>query len=147
MAAWRFYGNPRTTLTRLADPLVQTGCDAAAQHCQDFALVAMDWSWLDFRDHASKADRIIGPYGVVGYKLLSALLLSDRDGQPLAPMCAELLTAEGLLSSRFDRPRAAKTALDDLAPVMDFVQRQPLGKSAVFLIDMEADSVYHLRLW
>src|SRR5580704_5898254 len=77
MAAWRFYNNPRTTFTRLAEPLLQAGCDAAAVHCQDFALVAMDWSWLNYSRHDSKSDRLEGPYSILGYKLLSALLLSD----------------------------------------------------------------------
>jgi hypothetical protein len=146
-AAWRFYANPRTTFPRLAEPLLEAGCDAAARHCQDFALVGMDWSWLAYNHHPSKADRLLGPHGVLGYKLLSALLLSDRDGRPLAPLCAQLQTARGLLSSRFDRPRPPRTALDDLAPVMGFVNGLPLGKRPVFIIDAEADSVFHFRLW
>ena len=145
-AAWRFYANPRTTFTRLAQPLLEAGSELAGLHCQDFALVAVDWSWLAY-GHASKADRLVGPGGVLGYKLLSALLLSDQDGQPLVPLCAQLLTARGLLSSRFDRPRRPLSALDELAPLMDFVQDLPLGKRPVFVIDAEADSVYHFRLW
>jgi len=148
MAAWRFYHNPRTTFTRLARPLLQAALDAAPQHCQQFALVPLDWSKLDFRDHPSKADRVqIGQQEEVGYKLLSALLLGDRDGRPLAPLCTQLLTAEGLLSSRFDRPRRPLSVLDELAPLMGFVQDLPLGRRPVFLIDAEADSVYHYRLW
>src|SRR5260370_11628762 len=82
MAAWRFYANPRTTFTCLAAPLLTAAVDAAAQHCQQFALVPLDWSWLNYRRHTSKADRIKGPYDVLGYKLLSAVLLSDQDGLP-----------------------------------------------------------------
>jgi hypothetical protein len=74
MAAWRFYLNPRTTFTRLAQPLVGAGCDAAARHCRDYALVGIDWSWLAYNRHPSKADRLEGPGGVLGYRLLSALL-------------------------------------------------------------------------
>src|SRR6516165_10949755 len=101
-AAWRFYDNARTSFRRLAQPLLQAATDAAPRHCRDFALIGIDWSWLDYRAHASKTDRLAGPGGVLGYKLLSALLLSDQDGQPLAPLCAELLTARGRLSSRQD---------------------------------------------
>src|SRR5438309_4973162 len=89
MAAWRFYANPRTTPPRLAQPLLAAAADLAGQHCRDFALVPLDWSWLDYSRHASKADRAVGPDGLRGYKLLSALLLSDRDGLPLAPLCAQ----------------------------------------------------------
>src|SRR5258708_1484989 len=148
MAAWRFYLNPRTTFTRLAQPLLQAAADSAGQHCNAFALVPIDWSKLDYKDHASKTDRTqIGNSDEIGYKLLSALLLSDQDGHPLAPLCAQLQTAEGLLSSRFDRPRPVLSALDELAPVMDFVQGLPLGKRPVFIIDAEADSVDHYRKW
>jgi hypothetical protein len=147
-AAWRFYHNPRTTFPRLARPLLEAAAQAAPQHCRRFALVGIDWSWLDYRGHDSKADRAEGPGGVPGYKLLSALLLSDQDGQPLAPLCAELLTARGLYSSRLHRRLARPpTALDGLASVMGLVGGLPLGKRPVFLIDAEADSVYHWRLW
>ena len=148
MAAWRFYLNPRTTFTRLAQPLLDAAADSASRHCQDFALVPIDWSVLDYRDHASKTDRTqTGNGKTLGYKLLSALLVSDRDGQPLAPLCEQLQTAEGLLSSRFNRPRPLRSALDELTPLLNFVQRLPLGKRPVFLIDAEADSVGHYRRW
>src|SRR5258708_5594971 len=148
MAAWRFYANPRTTFPRLAQPLLQVAQAAAPQHCLNFALVPLDWSKLDFRDHASKTDRVqIGRREEWGYQLLSALLLSDVDGQPLAPLCAQLRTAAGLLSSRFERPRPPRSVLDELAPVIDFVQGLPLGPRPVFVIDAEADSVYHYRQW
>jgi hypothetical protein len=148
MAAWRFYKNPRTTFTRLAAPLLQAASDSAALRCGRFALVPLDWSKLNYRLHPSKTDRTqIGHVHEVGYKLLSALLLSDIDGQPLAPLCAQLETAEGLLSSRFDRPRPVGSAVDDLAPVMGFVAEQPLGKRPVFIIDAQANSVDHFRKW
>src|SRR5208283_2221262 len=148
MAAWRFFHNPRVKLTRLAQPLLEAAQEAAAQHCQQFALVPLDWSKLDYSNHDSKTDRLqLGHKEEQGYKLLSALLLSDQDGQPLAPVCQQLLTADGLLSSRFDRRRRPLSTLDELAPVMDFVADLPLGKRSVFIIDAEADSIYHYRQW
>jgi hypothetical protein len=147
MAAWRFYANPRTTFTRLAAPLLAAATDLAGRHCRAFALVPVDWSWLNYSSHTSQADRAVGPEGLRGYKLLSALLLSDQDGLPLAPLCTQLQTARGLLSSRFDRCRRPGTALDELAPVMAFVNGLPLGKRPVFILDEEADSVFHWRWW
>jgi Transposase DDE domain len=148
MANWRFYLNPRTTFTRLAQPLLQSACNQAQTHCHDFALVPIDWSKLDYRTHSAKTDRTqIGQKEEIGYKLLSALLVSDQDGLPLAPLCAQLQTAQGLLSSRFDRPRRALSALDELAPLMSFVTGLSLGKRPVFLIDAEADSIEHFRRW
>jgi hypothetical protein len=148
MAAWRFYLNPRTTFTRLAQPLIQSGCDAAARYCRDFALVDIDWSKLHYFHHPSKTDRSqIGHANEIGYKLLTALLINDQDGQPLAPLCQELLTSQGVLSSRFDQPQPFATALDDLAPLMKFVTGLPLSKRPVFIIDAEADSIFHWRQW
>lgn len=148
MAAWRFYQNPRTTFTRLAQPLLDAAQDSAQTRCSDFALVPLDWSRLDYKHHPSKTDRTqIGNSQDTGYKLLSALLLSDQDGQPLAPLCAQLETAQGLLSSRPGRPRAARSALDELAAVMAFTAGLGLGRRPVFVIDAEADSVHHYRNW
>jgi hypothetical protein len=146
-AAWRFFRNRRTTFTLLAQPLLQAATQAAPRHCRHFALIGIDWSWLDYGGHASKTDRLHGPGGVLGYKLLSALLLNDTDGPPLAPLCAELLTARGRLSSRLDRLTQPPTALDGLKGVMGLVAALPLDKRPVFVIDAEADSVFHFRLW
>jgi hypothetical protein len=148
MAAWRFYNNPRTTFTRLASPLLDAARDSACRCCRDFALIPLDWSKLDFRSHPSKADRTqTGHSYELGYKLLSALLLGDTDGQPLAPPCAQLETAQGLLSSRFDRPRPVRSILDELTPVMGFVSGLGLGRRPVFIIDAQGDSVGHYRRW
>jgi Transposase DDE domain len=148
MAAWRFYQNPRTCFTRLARPLLDAAADSAAARCQHFALVPLDWSKLDYKAHPSKTDRTqIGNSDEIGYKLLSALLLSDLDGLPLAPLCVQLETAEGLLSSRFDRPRPARSVVDDLKPVMGFIDGLALSRRCVFIIDAQADSVDHYRQW
>src|SRR5205814_1230191 len=56
MASWRFYLNRRTTFTRLAQPLLDAATDSAARHTRDFALVPLDWSWLSYSSHSSKAD-------------------------------------------------------------------------------------------
>jgi hypothetical protein len=148
MAAWRFYQNPKTSFTRLAKPLLDAARDSAKTRCSRFALVPMDWSKLDYKAHPSKADRAqIGNEHELGYKLLTALLVSDQDGQPLAPLCSQLETAEGLLSSRLGRLRRAGSPVDDLAAVMGFVCGLGLGVPAVFVIDAQADSVDHLRRW
>jgi hypothetical protein len=147
MAAWRFSSNPRTTFTTLDAPLLKAAADLAALHCQNFALVPVDWSWLDYTRHHTKTDRVLGQGGLLGYKLLSALLISDLDGQPLAPLGAQLLTRKGVLSSRFDKRQRFATALDDLTPLMQFIPSLPLGKRPVFIIDAEADSGQQVEHW
>src|SRR5260370_16663987 len=51
MAAWRFYLNPRTTFTRLAQPLLDAAPDSPTRPCQDFPLLPIVCSVLDYPDH------------------------------------------------------------------------------------------------
>lgn len=147
-AAWRFFRNPRTTLPRLAQPLLQAAQHAAQHACAAYALVPLDWSHLDYRGHSDKHDAIqIGQHEEIGYELFAALLVSDRDGLPLAPLALRLQAAAGVYSSWQEDPQPPQSQLDDLEPVVDYVQRLPLAKRPVFLIDAEADSVYHFRQW
>jgi hypothetical protein len=147
-AAWRFYRNRRTTLPRLAQPLLQAARQAAQGACATYALVPLDWSHLDLRRHTNKHDTIqIGQQEEIGYELFSALLLSDRDGLPLAPLALRLQAAAGVYASWLEEPQPPQSQLDDLAPVLEYVQGLPLARRPVFLLDAEADSVYHFRWW
>src|SRR6266849_1699586 len=83
-AAWRFYKNERLSLPTLAEPLLACARSAVAETCDRYALVVHDWSNLDYRTHSCKKDRIVlGQAEEIGYELRSALLVSDRSGQPL----------------------------------------------------------------
>jgi hypothetical protein len=147
-AAWRFYRNSSTTLTRLAHPLLQAADQAAHDSCDRYALVALDWSHLDYRHHSDKHDCIrIGQAEEIGYELLSTLLLSDRDGRPLAPLCLRLQAQAGVYTSQADKPQEPLSPMDEVAPLMDYIHDLGLGKTPVFVIDAEADSVFHLRQW
>jgi hypothetical protein len=147
-AAWRFWLNPRVSLQSLAQPLLNEARAAVPLECLDYALVAIDWSQLHYNHHTSKQDRVeLAHSKDLGYELLTALLISDSDGQPIAPLCHDLRGVSGLHSTR--RPYASQppTKLDRLGPVMSFVHEQELGKPPVFIIDREADSVEHYRRW
>jgi hypothetical protein len=147
-AAWRFYKNPRTKATILAQPLLRAARAAVERACERYVLVVGDWSHLDYRTHTDKLDRIqIGQKEEVGYELFSQLALSDRDGQPLAPLCLRLQAAAGVYSSQYDGPRPPQSQLDELGPVMDYVAGLGLGRAPVFCYDAEVDSVFHLRAW
>src|SRR5438552_11492685 len=147
-AVWRFCNNPRLSLPLLAEPLLQCARQAVADACQTYALVAHDWSNLDYRPHSRKKDRIVlGSTAMIGYELRSAVLVSDRDGQALAPVCQDLRAAEGVYSSRHDQVQANQSCLDELAPVLAYLDDRHLGLPLVHLIDREADSVAHYRQW
>ena len=83
-----------------------------------------------------------------GYELHTAVLLSDRDGSPVAPVHQTLRTADGLLRSSPGRVRRKSVdKLDRLLPVFRSLGKQGWSRPPVFLIDREADSVTHYRLW
>ncbi len=119
-----------------------------ASECFDYALTVLDWSQIHLDSHTGKLDRIdLTNSHDRGYELLTALLISDQDGQPIAPLCQDLRAADGIHSTRLAGLGTAPTKLDRLEPVMRFVHKQDLGKPAVYIIDREADSVDHYRRW
>ena len=146
--AWRFYANPRITLEQLANPPLQCAAEDVPQVCDRYVLVAMDWCNLHLNDHDCKSDRVkLAHSKDLGYELLTALAISDLTGQPIAPLCLEMRAADGVHSTRLSTPFEAPSVLDGLEPVMLHVRGLKLGKTPVFVIDREADSVGHYRRW
>lgn len=147
-AAWRFYSNPRITQPQLAAPLIDAARDGIAQLCSCRVLVPLDWTRLDYGKHTAKRDRIVlQNRHDLGYKLLTALALSDRAGEPLAPVCLELKAADGVHSTRGEDVFAAPSTLDGLAPVMAHVAALGFAHPPTFIVDREGDSVEHFREW
>lgn len=149
LAAHRFLNNPRVSLQGLAKPLLEAGRSEAATACDHYLLVAHDWCLLMYLEHTSKADRVMlsSKHAPEGYELQTALLLSDRDGLPLAPGVLSLRAADGVHCSRSWKVRAPLSPLDELEPTMAYLESQELGRPLVHLIDAEADSVGHFREW
>jgi hypothetical protein len=147
-AAWRFYANPEVSLVQLAQPLLDQARTGVAESCDRFALVVHDWSQIHYNGHESKADRVaLSQTTDRGYELQSALVVSDRGGEPLAPVFQGLRAADGVHSSRSGQVEPAPSQLDGLAPVMAFVEQLRWDKPRVHVIDAEADSVGHFRHW
>jgi hypothetical protein len=152
-AAWRFYVNPHVRLPQLARPLLDCAGDALlGGACETYALVVLDWCPLHFNGHHARKDRVtLAHREDRGYDLLSALLLSDREGLPIAPLGLELRAADGVHSTRCDRVLEPLSRLDGLTPLITDASEvlaglQPSLK-AVYIIDAEADSVGHYRRW
>ncbi len=147
-AAWRFYANPEASLPLLAGPLVEAACSGVREDCDHYALVVCDWSNLHYTMHESKADRVeLSSRRDLGYELLTALVVSDRDGDPLAPVVLDLRAQGGVYTTRSEKPALALSPLDGLAPMMGHVEALPLGRPRIYIIDREADSVAHYRQW
>jgi hypothetical protein len=147
-AAWRFYKNEAVTLPALAQPLWEQARAAVATQCEQYALVLHDWSHLNYNQHTRKGDRVqLGHRHDHGYELQTALLVSDRAGDPLAPIGQNLVSAAGLHTTRSEGVRPATSRLDELAGRMEHLQGLQLGRPLVHIIDREADSVGHYRAW
>ncbi len=75
------------SLPALAQPLIEQGRAAWRAAGAEDALVVHDGSHLNFDRHTRKADRLgASEHRGQGYELQSALLLSDRAGERLAPL-------------------------------------------------------------
>ena len=148
-AAYRFLNNDRIALFDLMRPLLDAARSETTRVCHRYVLVAHDWSQLMYESHTEKQDRVMLSSRHVpdGYELQTALLVSDRDGTPIAPAVMSLRAADGVHSSRCATVRPALSPLDELDPAMTFIDRQQLGLPTVHIIDAEADSVGHYRQW
>jgi hypothetical protein len=148
-AAGRFLNNDRVLLRSLADPLLEFARQEVPQVCDSYLLCVHDWSQLMYPNHTGKKDRIklSSRRRPEGYELLTALLVSDRDGTPIAPASMSLRADDGVHCSRYGNLRPAASPLDELDPAMTYVERQKLGRPTVHITDAEADSVFHYRQW
>ena len=147
-AAWRFYGNESVTLKQLAAPLLAAGREALVETEGRYALIAHDWSHLDYSAHGSKKDRTrLKGKNLWGYELETALLLSEENGAPLSVLCQNLLAADGVHSTRGEEVLPEVSRLDGLSDTMRFVDSCEVGKSTVHIADRECDSVGHYRQW
>jgi len=147
-AAWRFYSNEEVDLPTMCSPLIEHARNSVPECCDEWLLVAGDWSNLHYNGHESKSDRIeLSGKNDLGYEMFTALAVSDRGGSPIAPLCLELRARSGLHTTRCATVQKPASQLDGLEPVMDHVAALALGKPVVFIIDREADSVAHYRRW
>lgn len=105
-----------------------------------------DFSGLHYTRHESKEDRIrLYSRDDWGYLLQSALLVSDRDGAPLVPLYLGLSAADGVHSTRREKPLVRRPQLDELNRTFGHLQGLGLGKPLIHIIDRQADSLLHLR--
>jgi hypothetical protein len=147
-AAWRFYQNSSVTLPHLAEPLLERARHAVGESCDHFVLLVHDWSQLHYNDHDAKQERVaLSQSTDRGYELQATIALSDRGGEPLAPVYHGLLAADGVHSTLSSEPETPHSQLDRLAPVMTTIARWGWSKPAVHILDREADSIAHLRYW
>lgn len=145
-AAWRFYKNERVGLVELAEPMLAHAEVAVAAACRDWALVIHDWSPLHYTHHESKTDRIVlYNKNDFGYLMQTALLISDKNGDPLLPLYIGIESADGVSSTRREELLPRRPEIDEVNRTMGYVEGLSLGLPTVHIIDREGDSILHLR--
>jgi hypothetical protein len=147
-AAWRFFNNESITGAVLAAPLRQVVCDELSKSNTRYFLALLDWSKIDYSKHPSKRDRIecCNP-GEYGYNLTSVLAVDIIDGSPLGPLEMDLEASVGTLTTRHDKPQRPVHVLEQVAPLMEAVDRCGITARPVWVMDREFDSVEHYRNW
>lgn len=99
-AMWRFLSNDKVTPALLAGPLLAACRGGIEESCEEYALVAHDWSRLNYHRHRGKLDRRQMTHATdVGYELQSSLIIGDHMGEPISPVAQNLVTAHTVLST------------------------------------------------
>ncbi len=147
-ALWRFLANERTTPQALIEPVLAQARAALEECCEDYALVAHDWSRLNFNQHTSKTDRVTMTHATdQGYELQSSVLIGDRHGAPVGALAQNLVMEHGVWSTYWQGRKPAQPHLDELSERIAWLERQHLSKPLVHIVDREAASIAHLRAW
>jgi hypothetical protein len=77
----------------------------------------------------------------------TALVVDALHGQPLGPMELRCRTKNGVLSTRPGEADYPPAHVDEVTGVMAASKRWNLNKPLVHIVDREADSVGHYRVW
>nr|MDQ3013953.1 hypothetical protein [Acidobacteriota bacterium] len=146
LGAHRFYKNESLTLPLLAEPLLTRAQGAVAAGCHRYALCLHDQSPLHYTHHEAKKDRkVMYSRDDLGYELQSALMLSDRQGEPLAPAYIGLAASDGVHSTRRETLLPLRPWVDEVNRTMGYPETQQFDKELVHIIDRELDKLLHLR--
>lgn len=148
-AAWRLYGNESVSLAILQEPLTAAAHEGIAHHCSQYALCMHDWSHLNYK-HINKPDTYAITHETdIGYDLQTSLIVSDQNGQPLAPVAQRLVSADGSYATYGESNPVlpVQDHLDEVSGCIRHLEGQGFSKPLVHLIDREGDSVRHIRQW
>lgn len=146
-ATWRFLNNDRVSFKQLNQPIEALAINELKLSNHAFALVAHDWSQLQYVKHSNKENRFKRTHTKdLSYELQSSLLINAEDGMPIAPMAQTLADATGCYSTFSEQYNFKDKHLDSLMEQIEYIESQVLGKRLVHIIDREGDSVAHLRL-
>jgi len=147
---WRFFNNPRVTIKELFSPVIDNLNSEIDNQCDKYVLAPSDWCWLDYKHHSSKIDTIIqnnkGDSKKIGYDLRTTLALSDRTGEPIAPISHSLKTSKKFHSTCNDNIDIKLTHLEELIlSIKSIGGFLKTNKKIVHIVDRESDSIAFIR--
>ena len=146
-AAYRFFHNPRVGLRTLANPLVEVGREAVGAVCDRYVVEMHDWSSLKFRRSSRPLDRLPAEQRRGDYQSVHNAVGGRSPGRSAGSRGLRPLRRRGAHCSRSAKVRPELSPLDEVGPMMEFIEWQRLSKTAVHILDAHADSVAHYRQW
>lgn len=146
-AVWRFLNNEHISFQQLNQPIQSLAIEQLTQSNHHYALVAHDWSQLQYVKHNNKLNRSKRTHeNDKGYELQSSLLIDAETGLPIAPLDQTLCDANRCYSTFENGDQAKETHLNALYEQIEHIESLALEKKLVHIIDREGDSIAHLRL-
>ena len=132
-AVWRFLNNENVSFQQLNQPLQKLALEQIALSNHHYALVAHDWSQLQYFKHNNKLNRFKRTHASdKGYELQSSLLIDAETGLPIAPLDQTLCDATGRYSTFTDGHKIKETHLNALCEQIEHIESLP--KEHLFLI-------------
>ena len=146
-AAWRFYANEKSSISKLVEPLLEASIEGIEKYCEVYALIVHDWSSLNYTKHKGKVDKkeLHNQYEQ-GYEVQSSIVLSDKNGMALGVMVQNVTTKGGVWSSyQGDKLQVEEEHLQELSKRVKWLEEQAIEKNQEHLVDREGDGVEWLR--
>jgi len=151
--AWRFYNNENVDIKSLNNPIIEKGIESIKSECNEYILIAHDWSLINYRNHTAKKDCIETRRSKTqkkiskGYELQSSLAISDITGKPITPLIHNLKTSNSVFSTYDNNIDINTTHLKELSNRIKYIKNHfnINKKKIVNIIDREADSIGFIR--
>lgn len=149
-ASWRFLNNENVKVSELFEPIGEALEEGIKKHCDEYVLAMSDWSHLDYKKHRSKKELISknkkDTCKQIGYDLQTTIAVSDRTGEPIAPIVHNLKTNAKIYSTYDDNISISSTHLEELASRAKGIGKNlNTEKKIVHIVDRESDSVAFMR--
>lgn len=147
---WRFLNNENVTIEGLFEPIEEHLKSGIEKHCDEYVLAMSDWSHLDYKKHSSKKELISkkkkGNAKQIGYDLQTTIAVSDKTGEPIAPIVHNLKTNEKVYSTYDKNIDINSTHLEELGVRAKGIKSLlETDKKIVHIVDRESDSVAFMR--